>query len=101
MGIRPVPASGLLGWADRAKAAWSFGAVEAGRGHIVTPQASDSDAPLPEAEQLAAARRGSAEALGQSLEICRRYLLQIAASELASHLQPKIAASDVVQETFL
>jgi RNA polymerase sigma-70 factor (ECF subfamily) len=35
------------------------------------------------------------------LELCRRYLLQIATSELASHLQPKVAASDVVQETFL
>ena len=64
-------------------------------------EARDSERPLPEAEQLAAARRGSAEALGQSLEVCRRYLLQIATSELASHLQPKLAASDLVQETFL
>jgi RNA polymerase sigma-70 factor (ECF subfamily) len=50
---------------------------------------------------LAAARQGSPEALGQVLELCRRYLLQIATSELDTGLQPKLAASDLVQETFL
>lgn len=64
-------------------------------------EAHDSERPVPEAAQLAAARQGSAEALGRLLEHCRRYLLQIATSELGSHLQPKLAASDVVQETFL
>jgi RNA polymerase sigma-70 factor (ECF subfamily) len=54
-----------------------------------------------EAERLAAARQGSVEALGEVLELCRRYLLQIAMSELDSELQPKFAASDLVQETFL
>jgi RNA polymerase sigma-70 factor (ECF subfamily) len=69
----------------------------------VKPQAHESESqdPLPEAEQLAAARQGSAQALGQLLELCRRYLLQIATSELASDLQHKVAASDIVQETFL
>ena len=47
------------------------------------------------------AHRGSPEALGHVLELCRRYLLQIANSELDSHLQAKLGASDVVQETFL
>jgi RNA polymerase sigma-70 factor (ECF subfamily) len=55
----------------------------------------------PEAQRLAAARHGSGEALGQVLDLCRRYLLQIATAELDSLLQPKIAASDLVQETFL
>ena len=58
------------------------------------PQAQDN-------QWLAQARRGSPEALGQVLELCRRYLLQIANAELDSHLQTKLGASDVVQETFL
>jgi RNA polymerase sigma-70 factor, ECF subfamily len=50
---------------------------------------------------LAAARRGSREALGQSLEACRRYLLAIADRQLDPDLQAKGGASDLVQETFL
>ncbi|MBY0525685.1 MAG: sigma-70 family RNA polymerase sigma factor [Gemmataceae bacterium] len=50
---------------------------------------------------LSAARAGSQEALGQALEACRRYLLQIAQQELDPALQAKGGASDVVQETFL
>jgi RNA polymerase sigma-70 factor (ECF subfamily) len=41
------------------------------------------------------------EALGQALEACRRYLLQIAQQELDPDLQAKGGASDLVQETFL
>lgn len=52
-------------------------------------------------QSLERARRGSPEALGQVLELCRRYLLQIANAELDPHLQAKLGASDVVQETFL
>ena len=52
-------------------------------------------------QSLDRARRGSPQALGQVLELCRRYLLHIANSELDSHLQAKLGASDVVQETFL
>lgn len=50
---------------------------------------------------LAAARAGSQEALGQALESCRRYLLQIARQEIDPSLQAKGGASDIVQETFL
>jgi RNA polymerase sigma-70 factor (ECF subfamily) len=48
-----------------------------------------------------AARAGSREALGKSLEACRRYLLGIARQEMAPRLQGKGGASDIVQETFL
>jgi len=48
-----------------------------------------------------AARAGSRDALGKSLEACRRYLLGIARNEMAPRLQGKGGASDIVQETFL
>jgi RNA polymerase sigma-70 factor (ECF subfamily) len=35
------------------------------------------------------------------LELCRRYLLQVANGELDPQLQAKLGASDIVQETFL
>jgi len=54
-----------------------------------------------EAQWLAKAHAGSPEALGKLLEGCRRYLLQIANSELDSQMQTKLGASDIVQETFL
>jgi RNA polymerase sigma-70 factor (ECF subfamily) len=50
---------------------------------------------------IAAARGGSAEALGQALEAFRNYLLLVANEEMEPHLQPKGGASDLVQETFL
>ena len=50
---------------------------------------------------LSAARAGSLEALGQVLEGCRRYLLQIARQQLNPALQVKGGASDLVQDTFL
>jgi RNA polymerase sigma-70 factor (ECF subfamily) len=53
------------------------------------------------AEWLAAARAGSPEALGRVLELCRRYLLQVAGAELDPQLRAKLGASDLVQETFL
>jgi RNA polymerase sigma-70 factor (ECF subfamily) len=56
---------------------------------------------VPDEECLAKAQRGSPEALGLVLEACRRYLLQIANSELDSRMQTKLGASDLVQETFL
>jgi RNA polymerase sigma-70 factor (ECF subfamily) len=52
-------------------------------------------------EWLTQARAGSHEALGQALEACRRYLLEIARQELDPTLQAKGGASDVVQEAFL
>ena len=53
------------------------------------------------ARWLAAARRGSREALGRVLEACRPYLLQVANEEIDSDLRGKVGASDLVQETFL
>lgn len=50
---------------------------------------------------LDAARAGSLDALGQALEACRGYLLLIARQELATELQAKGGASDLVQETLL
>ena len=50
---------------------------------------------------VAAARRGSNEALGQALEACRLYLLSIADRQLDEDLRAKGGASDLVQETFL
>jgi len=53
------------------------------------------------ARRIAAAHAGCPEALGQTLEACRRYLLWIARRELDPDLQSKGGASDLVQETFL
>ena len=50
---------------------------------------------------LAAARAGSLDALGRSLEAHRRYLLAIAERQLDPDLKSKGGASDLVQETFL
>lgn len=47
------------------------------------------------------ARSGSIAALGQLLEACRGYLLAVASRELPAHLQAKVDAADVVQETFI
>jgi RNA polymerase sigma-70 factor (ECF subfamily) len=52
-------------------------------------------------QRLSAARAGSQDALGQALEACRGYLLQIAQEELGGQLQAKGGASDLVQETLL
>jgi RNA polymerase sigma-70 factor (ECF subfamily) len=50
---------------------------------------------------LAAARAGSAEALGEALEACRGYLFTVAQRELDPQLRAKGSASDLVQQTFL
>jgi RNA polymerase sigma-70 factor (ECF subfamily) len=59
--------------------------------------------PVPDdfGDWLDAARAGSRDALGNSLEACRRYLLSIAQHELDVWLRAKGGASDMVQETFL
>jgi RNA polymerase sigma-70 factor (ECF subfamily) len=49
---------------------------------------------------LARAREGSADALGQLMEMFRPYLLVVANEELGDELRPKGGASDLVQETF-
>jgi RNA polymerase sigma-70 factor (ECF subfamily) len=50
---------------------------------------------------LEEARGGSADALGQVMQVCRQYLLLVANRELEPELQAKGGASDLVQETFL
>jgi len=52
-------------------------------------------------EIVAAAQAGSNEEIGRLLDSCRGYLLTIANQEMAARGQPKVTASDVVQETFL
>jgi len=52
-------------------------------------------------QQIAAARQGSADALGELLESYHNYLLLIANSEVGGELRPKCGASDLVQETFV
>jgi len=51
--------------------------------------------------RIAAAHGGNEEALGLTLEACRKYLLWIARREIDPDLQAKSGASDLVQETFL
>jgi RNA polymerase sigma-70 factor, ECF subfamily len=51
--------------------------------------------------RFSAARDGSRTALGELLEECRKYLLHVANRELGEGIQAKIAASDLVQETFV
>jgi RNA polymerase sigma-70 factor (ECF subfamily) len=50
---------------------------------------------------IAEARDGSFSALGHLLDHYRDYLLRVANEELQSDLVPKVAPSDLVQETFL
>jgi RNA polymerase sigma-70 factor (ECF subfamily) len=51
--------------------------------------------------RVRAAQSGSAEALGDLLEGCRQYLLLVANEELRPDVQAKVAASDLVQDTFV
>lgn len=50
---------------------------------------------------IEAAREGSLEALGLSLQACRQYLLLIANQELKADLRAKVSPSDLVQDTFV
>ena len=52
-------------------------------------------------KSIGVARDGSSSVLGQLLNQYRDYLLQVARSELDGRLEPKVAYSDAVQETFL
>ncbi len=53
------------------------------------------------ARSLDAALAGSLDALGETLEGCRFYLLAVAERDLDLDLRAKGGASDLVQETFL
>lgn len=48
-----------------------------------------------------AARNGCTQSLGELLDACRAYLLTVARRSLPKGLQPKVGASDLVQETSL
>ncbi len=50
---------------------------------------------------LRTARTGDAATLGDLLELYRRYLSLLARVQIGRHLQGKVDASDIVQETFL
>lgn len=52
-------------------------------------------------ELLQAAQNGCEQSRGRLLDLCRRYLLSIANRDLESGLRPKVAASDIVQETLI
>jgi RNA polymerase sigma-70 factor (ECF subfamily) len=60
------------------------------------------DPPLDEkifADWIEAARKGCQESFNRLFTACRPYLLSVANRELGTHLEPKVAPSDLVQET--
>jgi len=57
--------------------------------------------PTEPAQLLNDARGGDAAKLGRLLEVYRRYLALLARVQIGQHLQGKVDASDIVQETFL
>src|SRR5262245_28015538 len=50
---------------------------------------------------LAEARQGFSESLGRLLELYRNYLELLARTQIDLHVQGRVDASDLVQETFL
>ncbi len=77
----------------RRNVAWEIGAVVVSEENLGSP---GGKLPL----SIVLARRGSSAALGQLLDHYRDYLLRLANEELSSSLVPKVAHSDLVQETF-
>jgi RNA polymerase sigma-70 factor (ECF subfamily) len=67
-----------------------------------SPSSAENSQPSSEvASWITSARGGSNLALGQLLEVCEQYLMAIGNQELQRELHAKVAASDLVQETFL
>ena len=58
-------------------------------------------ADLENAKRFDAARGGSRSAMGELFETCRNYLLLVANISVADDLRARVAANDLVQETFL
>ncbi|HEX4071446.1 MAG TPA: sigma-70 family RNA polymerase sigma factor [Planctomycetaceae bacterium] len=58
-------------------------------------------ADLETAKRFDAARGGSRSAMGELFETCRNYLLLVANISVGDDLRARVAASDLVQETFL
>jgi RNA polymerase sigma-70 factor, ECF subfamily len=65
------------------------------------PSANDQDTAPPLAHSIASAQGGSYAALGQLFDFYRDYLMRVANDELQTNLVAKVAASDLVQDTFL
>ncbi len=63
--------------------------------------ADDRSVGPPLAHSIASAQGGSYGALGQLFDFYRDYLLRVANDELQTNLVAKVAASDLVQDTFL
>lgn len=109
--------------ASKSQISCKFVGTAEGLGHTEEMQASDTSRqyfrgisrvvlptpPLGESPGLSSdvaswidlARGGSREALGRLLEGCGQYLMAIGSQELQRDLHAKVAASDLVQETFL
>ncbi|MBI3468954.1 MAG: sigma-70 family RNA polymerase sigma factor [Planctomycetes bacterium] len=67
---------------------------------VFTPRMSSDDSSEVR-RGIAAARSGSTQARGEVLEICRQYLLLVAARHVGRDVQARYGASDLVQQTFL
>lgn len=68
---------------------------------MVAVTVTEIPAPVGEERLIVQARQGSSDAMGELLETCRNYLLAVGNRQLATDLRIKVAASDLVQETFL
>ncbi len=71
------------------------------RDNSVADEPNGSRCPCEASKKLQAARAGSTAALGQLLQEYRDYLLTLAQTEIPSDIRPKVAASDIVQETLV
>jgi RNA polymerase sigma-70 factor (ECF subfamily) len=70
-------------------------------GQHLSTNGQDSEAESHLGSWLNQAQQGSREAQAQLLQVVRPYLLAVAEDQLASEIRPKLAASDIVQNTVL
>lgn len=71
-----------------------------GEGAPIRRQSDECESVDAENPLIVQARHGSREALGELFGLCQNYLLLVANLAVKKGLQPKIGASDLVQETF-